>query len=41
MIYDNRVKTVDALVINKNLNMTSAGCATQLVDKSQVKRRKR
>ena len=35
-----RVKSFDVLVINKIPNMTSAGCATQLVDESQVKRRK-
>ena len=33
-------KPLDVLVINKIPNMTLAGCATQLVDESQVKRRK-
>ena len=35
-----RVKPFDVLNIKKIANMTSVDCATQLVDESQVKRRK-
>ena len=35
-----RVTSFDVLVINKIPNMTSGGCATQMLDESQVKRRK-
>ena len=40
MIYKLRVKPFDVLVINRIPKMTSAVCATQLVDKCQVKRKK-
>ena len=34
------VQPFDVLVMTRIPNLTSAGCATQLVDKCQVKRRK-
>ena len=40
MICKMRVKPFDVSIINRITNMTSVGCATQLVDECQVKRRK-
>ena len=40
MICKMRDKPFDVLIKNRNANMTSVGCATQLVDECQVKRRK-
>ena len=40
MIYGNRVKPFDVLIIHRIANMTSVDRATQLFDECQVKRRK-
>ena len=40
MKFVNRVKHFDALVIKRTENMTTVGCITQLVDESEVNRKK-
>ena len=40
MTCETRVKPLDVLIKNRMANMTSVGCATQLVDECQVKQRK-